>query len=75
MSQVHFGASYIKATLHSGVIYTSTGTAQAFCLILSSNVHEALSVWAHLTPELRNILELNPDIDTFHLLSYGLSSH
>lgn len=73
ITQVHFGASNVQATLHDGIVYTN-GKAQAFCSISSSNVHEAPGVWAHLTPVLRHIRDSNPGVDTLHLLTDGPSS-
>lgn len=76
VQSVHFGASKVQVTLHTGVVY-HVGTEGenekciSFCSISSSLRHDACAIWAHLQPVLKMIKEKLPQTDTIHFQSDG----
>lgn len=46
---MHFGASKVQVTLHTGVIFFKGGQ-QSFCTFSPSNIHEPHAIWAQLMP-------------------------
>lgn len=75
----HFGGSRQQVCLHTAVVYThnfDTGlvTPTSMCTISNCLRHDASAVWAHLVPLLKQVIKLNPLIDTIHFVSDSPSS-
>ena len=76
---MHFGASKVQLSLHTGVQYlfhANTGKTfvKSFGTASTSLDHGAHAVWAHLTPILRQMSRDQPGIDTVHFVSDGPSA-
>ncbi len=54
-----FGDSHKQTSLHTGVAYTEDGVISVYS-ISSSMRHDPPAVWAHLSPVLAYLRELNP---------------
>lgn len=75
----HFGGSGQQVSLRIVVIYTHSFTTRkvtpkSMCTITEYLRHDAPAVWAHLIPLIGEVFNLNPFVDTIHLLSDSLSS-
>ncbi|CAH0546986.1 unnamed protein product [Brassicogethes aeneus] len=73
---MHFGASKVQLSLHTGVKYTkSFGNIKTTSFATSSDCldHGAHAIWAHLNPILLKLNEF-PEIDTIHFVSDGPSA-
>lgn len=70
IQSVHFGGSLSQVTLHTGVAYTSSAT-ESFCTLSASKRHDPASIWAHLEPVMRYLLEKYPQLNNFHFVSDG----
>ncbi|CAH2095032.1 unnamed protein product [Euphydryas editha] len=73
VQSMHFGASKIQVTLHTGVIYCKE-TKQSFCTISPSNIHQPEAIWAHLIPILEVTKTLIPNLKKLYIFSDGPSS-
>ncbi|CAH2100821.1 unnamed protein product [Euphydryas editha] len=75
----HFGGSRQQVSLHTSVAYTHNFTFGAiipisFCTVSDCLRHDAPAIWAHLVPLIQHVIEVNPLIETLHLLSDSPSS-
>lgn len=75
----HFGGSRGQVSLHTGVFYyldNQTGfvSNKSFCTLSQNTNHDAGAIWAHLTPILKLIQNLIPNVTTIHFLSDSPSS-
>ena len=73
---MHFGASKVQISLHTGVQYVVNAETGKTCVksfaTASSNLdHSAHAVWAHLTPVLSKLSDDHPEVDTIHFVSDG----
>ena len=71
---MHFGASKVQLSLHTGVQYTcgaKESSPKSFATVSSCLDHGAHAIWAHLQPVLQDINAKNPEIDTMHIVSDG----
>ncbi|XP_045774208.1 uncharacterized protein LOC123873410 [Maniola jurtina] len=72
---LHFGASKVQITLHTGVLYIKDhDRPTSFCSISPANVHSPEAIWAHLTPILQYLKITYPQVDTLHFFSDGPTS-
>lgn len=71
IQSVHFGASQIQVTLHTGVVYYGNKELFLFCTSSYHNKHGPAAIWAHLKPILNRAVQKNPQIDTVHFISDG----
>jgi len=73
---MHFGASKVQLSLHTGVQYlinadTGTKYAKSFATVSSNLNHSASAIWAHLSPVLKKLSHHHPEINTLHFISDG----
>lgn len=72
---LHFGASKVQITLHTGVLYIKDNhRPTSFCSISPANIHSPEAIWAHLAPILRYLKITHPQVDTLHFYSDGPTS-
>lgn len=71
VQSVHFGGSHQQATLHTGVLYTSSQSPLSFCSISPSRRHDPSAIWAHLYPVLDMVKEKFPLVQRLHFFSDG----
>lgn len=68
---MHFGASKVQLSLHTGVQYEVKNdevSSQSFTSVSDCLDHASFAIWAHLKPILVKINE-NPKFDTIHVIS------
>lgn len=70
---VHFGASQKQISLQTGVIYLKDKHI-SFVSLSECLRHEAPAVWALLTPVLKRLFVIEPDIKVVHFQSDGPTS-
>lgn len=70
---MHFGASKVQVTLHTGVIFYKGGQ-KSFCTVSSSNIHQPHAIWAHLKPIVELGKSLVPNLKKIFFFSDGPSS-
>jgi len=76
---VHFGASRLQASVHTGVIYSaSVNDAQerivestSFCSISDSTRHDPCAIWAHITPVHKFLVAKFSQVTSINFLSDG----
>lgn len=49
IQSIHFGGNRTQVTLHTGVLYSATGT-QSFCTISPDFAHDPIAILKHLEP-------------------------
>lgn len=54
IQSLHFGGSRSQISLHTGVIYTSTGK-KSFCTVADDLRHDPIAIYTHLLPILNNL--------------------
>lgn len=69
MQSVHFGASQIQITLHTGLVYHDNDVLFSFCSVSDFNKHGPSAIWAHLKPILQQVHQTIPSIETVHIVS------
>lgn len=75
VQSVHFGASQVQLTLHTGCYYVQGKTKPTlFCGVSESLRHDPSSVWAFLHPVLTEIKTEHPSIQRIHFFSDGPTS-
>lgn len=69
---MHFGASKVKLSLHTGVQYSKKDelVTQSFTTVSQNLEHTAPGIWAHLIPVLKKIND-DKQIDTVYFGSDG----
>jgi len=76
---MHFGASKVQLSLHTGVhdvasetnVETGNIRVTSFASVSSCLDHGAHAIWAHLTPVLSKLTQNHPEVDTIHFVSDG----
>lgn len=70
---MHFGASKVQLSLHTGVMYYKDENVgkHSFATISECLSHDASGVWAHLKPILLKLKSERPHVDTIHFVSDG----
>jgi len=72
---VHFGGSHQKASLHTGVLYTTGEQApHTFCSISPSRRHDPVAIWAHLDLVLKVLREQHSQVSILNFFSDGLAT-
>lgn len=74
VQSVHFGASKVQISLHTGAYYYKDGEetkCQTFCTVSMCLRHDPSAVWANILPILTDIQRNHPNIDNFHFMSDG----
>lgn len=71
IQSVHFGASQIQITLHTGLVYHDN---DVFCSVSDFNKHGPSAIWAHLKPILQQVHQKTPSIETVHFVSDDLTT-
>lgn len=71
IQSVHFGASQIQITLHTGLVYHDNDVLFSFCSVSDFNKHGPSAIWAHLKPILQQVQQKIPSIETVHFVSDG----
>lgn len=77
IQSMHFGASKRQISLHTGVAYylkRNNVSHLSFTTVSDNLEHGAHSIWAHLNPILKMIINDNPGLDTIHFFSDGPTS-
>lgn len=70
---MHFGASKVQVTLHTGVIFYKGGQ-KSFCTVSPSNIHQPHAIWAHLKLIIELGKSLVPNLKKIFFFSDGPSS-
>lgn len=68
---MHFGASRVQITLHTGVIYSKDYEPQSFVSISPNNDHNPGAIWAHLQPVVDYVKITFPKVNVLHFFSDG----
>lgn len=72
---MHFGASKVQFTLHTGMLYTKEDEDPlSFATISPNNYHGPEAVWAHLDPILTLVRSKYPKVNAIHFFSDGPTS-
>lgn len=71
IQSVHFWASQIQITLHTGLVYHDNDVLFSFCSGSDFNKHSPSAIWAHLKPILQQVHQKIPSIETVHFVSDG----
>ena len=71
VQSVHFGASHEQASLHTVVIYTSSGQPTCLCTVSANLDHGPAGIWAHLKPVVGYIRDNYPDVKHLTFWSDG----
>ncbi|XP_062847785.1 uncharacterized protein LOC134310183 isoform X1 [Trichomycterus rosablanca] len=74
IKETHFGGGNQQVTLHTGVVYLSSGRVESFASISKCLQHDAKATWAHIDPVMRKIREKHPDARNIHFISDGPTS-
>ena len=79
IQSVHFGASKVQITLHSGVFsYRDKNDNKvkciSFCTVSECLRHDAPAIWAHIQPVFSLIMKTVPQINALHFQSDGPST-
>ena len=70
IQSVHFGASNMQTTLHTGMLYTATEVVP-FATLSESMYHDPSAIWTHLKPIVEDARNTNSQIDSAYFLSDG----
>ena len=70
IQSMHFGASQVQVTLHTGVLHVG-GESSSYCSLSNSLQHGPAAIWVHLKPVIQDIKQQHPDIDVLHICSDG----
>lgn len=71
---MHFGASKVQVSLHTGLLYSKGNEPISFCTISPCNYHGPEAIWAHLDPILKLIKNEFPNVIGIHFFSDGPTS-
>lgn len=70
VQSVHFGASRVQCTLHTGMVYSSN-FSQGFVTLSKSLRHDPSAIIIHIKKILDVYLATNPEIKKLHIMSDG----
>ena len=71
IQSIHFGASQVQVTLHTGLVYWGRDVLFSFCTTSDYNKHHPAAIWAHTKHVLQRVQSICPAVDTVYFVSDG----